>query len=140
VLLGQVIKRHSGRRLVGVVRRVVWGCLGRIGQMLKRTGTGRQINTSDIERLNATFRSRLAALVRRGRGSAHKVETLELGMYLVGCVYNFCTGHRSPREAVTGGGKTEWQERTPAMAAHWTDHVWSVQELLSFKPPSLVHG
>ena len=140
VLLGQVIKRHSGRRLVGVVRRVVRGSLGRIGRVLKRTGTGRQINTSDIERLNATFRSRLAALVRRGRGLAHKVETLELGMYLVGCIYNFCTGHRSLREAVTGGGKTKWQERTPAMAAHWTDHVWSVQELLSFKPPSLVHG
>jgi transposase-like protein len=30
VLLGQVVKNHSGRRLVDVVRRVVWGSLGRI--------------------------------------------------------------------------------------------------------------
>ena len=140
VLLGQVIKRHSGRRLVEVLRRAVWGGLGRIGRVLQRTETGRQINTSYSERLNATSRSRLTALVRRGRGLAHKVETLELGMYLVGCSYNSCTRHRSLRKAVAGGGKIKWQERTPAMAAHWTDYVWSVQELLSFKPPSLVHG
>src|SRR5215210_6246120 len=116
VLLGQVVKNHSGRRLVGVLRRVVWGSLGRINRVLQRTGTGRQINTSYIERLNATFRSRLASLVRRGRGLAHKVETSELGMYLVGCVYNLCTQHRSLRISVTAG-TAQWQGRTPAMAA-----------------------
>jgi transposase-like protein len=139
ILLGQVVKRHSGRRLVEVVRRVVWGSLGRIGRVLQRTGTGRQINTSYIERLNATFRSRLANLVRRGRGLAHQVKTLEWGMYLVGCVYNFCTEHRSLRLPVSRG-QSRWQGRTPAMAARWTDHVWSVRELLSFRPPTLVHG
>ena len=139
VLLGQVVKNHSGRRLVEVLRRVVWGSLGRIGRVLKRTGTGRQINTSYIERINATFRSRLASLVRRGRGLAHKVETLERGMYLVGCVYNLCTEHRSLRISVTGGA-TKWQGRTPAMAAGWTDQVWSVRELLAFRPPMSFHG
>jgi hypothetical protein len=139
VLLGQVIKRCRGRRLIEVVRHAAWGSLGRIGRVLQRTGTGQQINTSYIERLNATFRSRRAALVRRGRGLAHKVETLESGMSLVGCFYNFCTEHRSLRMGLAGG-KTKWQGRTPAMAANWTDHIWSVQELLSFKPSSLVHG
>jgi transposase-like protein len=139
VLLGQVIKRRSGRRLVEVVRHAVWGSLGRIGRVLRRTGTGRRINTSYIERLNATFRSRLASLVRRGRGLAHEVVTLESGMYLVGCVYNFCTEHRSLRVPL-GGGQAKWQGRTPAMAARWTDHIWSVRELLTFRPPTLVHG
>jgi hypothetical protein len=139
LLLGQVIKKHSGRRLAEVIRHAVWGGLGRINGGLHWTGTARQINTSYIERLNATFRSRRAALRRRGRGLAHEVATLETGMYLVGCVYNFCTGHRSLRVAVTGA-RPKWQERTPAMAVGWTDHAWSVQELLSFKPPSLVHG
>ncbi len=139
VLLGQVVKNPSGRRLVGVVRRVVWGSLGRIHRVLQRTGTGQRINTSYIERLNATFRSRLASLVRRGRGLAHRAETLEMGMYLVGCVYNFCTVHRSLRLSVPGG-RTKWQERTPAMAARWTDHVWSVQQLLSFRAHMTVHG
>jgi transposase-like protein len=139
VLLGQVVKKHSGRRLVEVVRHAVWGSLGRIGRVLLRTGTGRQINTSYIERLNATFRSRLASLVRRGRGLAHRAETLEMGMYLVGSVYNFCTAHRSLRLSVPGG-TTKWQERTPAMAARWTDRVWSVQQLLSFKAHIALHG
>jgi transposase-like protein len=139
VLLGQVVKSHSGRRLVGVSRRVVWGSLGRIHRMLRRTGTGRQINTSYIERLNATFRSRLASLVRRGRGLAHRRETLEMGMYLVGCVYNFCTEHRSLRFA-DPAGPTKWRGRTPAMAARWTDHAWSVQELLMCKAHIALHG
>jgi transposase-like protein len=138
VLLGQVIKNHRGRRLVGVVRRVIWGSLGRIRQVLQRTGTGRQIHTSDIERINATFRSRLASLVRRGRGLAHRVETLEWGMYLVGCVYNFCTEHRSLRVSLERG-EAKWRQRTPAMAACWTDHLWTVQELLSFKAPTALH-
>jgi transposase-like protein len=139
VLLGQVVKDHSGRRLVGVVRRAAWGSLGRIERVLRRTGTGHQINTSYIERLNATFRSRLASLVRRGRGLAHRAKTLEMGMYLVGCVYNCCTAHRSLRVSVAGG-RTKWQERTPAMAARWTDHVWSVQQLLSFRAHMALHG
>jgi transposase-like protein len=139
VLLGQVVKKHSGRRLVEVVRRAVWGGLGRIHRVLRRTATGRQINTSYIERLNATFRSRLASLVRRGRGLAHEARTLESGMYLVGCAYNFCTEHLSLRLPVLNS-HTKWQGRTPAMAAHWTDHVWSVRELLSFRLPIPVHG
>jgi hypothetical protein len=139
VLLGQVVKDHSGRRLVGVVRRVVWGSPGRIHRVLRRTGTGQQINTSYIERLNATFRSRLASLVRRGRGLAHRAGTLEMGMHLVGRVYNFCTVHRSLRLSIPGG-TTKWRERTPAMAARWADHVWSVQQLLSFRAHMAPHG
>ena len=139
VLLGQVIKRRRGRRLVEVVRRAVWGSAEGIGQVLSRTRTGERINTSYIERLNATFRSRLAALVRRGRGLAHRAPTLASGMYLVGCSYNFCTEHRSLRVAVAEGTR-KWQGRTPAMAAGWTDHVWSLHELLSFRPQPLDHG
>jgi transposase-like protein len=139
VLLGQVIKKHSGRRLVEVVRQAVWGSAGRIVRVLKSTGTGQQINTSYIECLNATFRSRLASLVRRGRGLAHRADTLESGMYLVGCVYNLCTEHRSLRVRAAGD-EARWRGRTPAMAARWTDRVWSVRELLGYRPPALVHG
>jgi hypothetical protein len=46
LLLGRGIKKHSGRRLMEVLRRAVWGNPGRIGRVLQRTGTGRQINTS----------------------------------------------------------------------------------------------
>ena len=133
-----MIKSYSGRHLKDVCRRVVWGSAEEVEEQLKQTNTGKQINTSYIERLNATFRACLARLTRRGRALAHQEGTLEKGMYLVGCVYNFCTMHRSLRVRQEQGKK--WQQRTPAMAAGWTDHVWSIEDLLSFRPPLPFHG
>jgi transposase-like protein len=138
IWLAQVVKNYSGRCLKEVDRRVIWGSDEQIEDQSRKTHTGKRINTSDIERLNATFRSCLAALVRRGRALARRVETLERGMYLVGCVYNFCKEHRSLRRQQ--GQCKKWQQRTPAMAAGWTDHTWSVEELLSFRLPLPLHG
>jgi transposase-like protein len=135
VWLAQVIKSYSGRRLSDVVRRVVWGTLEQVLGQLAGTNTGKQINTSYIERLNATFRACLAGLTRRGRRLVKGEEGLEAGMYLVGCVYNFCSVHRSLRVRQEEGKK--WLQRTPAMAAGWTNHVWSIRELLSFR---VLHG
>ena len=73
----------------------------------------------------------LAGLTRRGRRQVKDEAVLEKGMYLVGCVYNFCSTHRSLRHRQEQGKK--WFKRTPAMAAGWTDHVWSIRELLSFR-------
>src|SRR2546423_10350472 len=46
LLLGQVIKHHSGRRLVRVTRRVVRGTAAAIAATLSATGTGTGINTA----------------------------------------------------------------------------------------------
>jgi transposase-like protein len=131
VWLAQVVKSYSGRRLRDVARRVVWGSAEEVAGQLAKTGTGQQINTSYIERLNATFRACLAALTRRGRRLVADEAVLEKGMYLVGCTYNFCKPHRSLRVEQRRGRK--WLPRTPAMAAGWTDHAWSVGELLAFR-------
>src|SRR5262249_58137910 len=124
VWLGQVVKRYSGRLLKGVLRRVVWGSEEQIQEQLRKTKTGRQINTSYIERLNATFRAGLAALVRRGRALVRQEGTLEKGMYLVGCVYNFCTEHKSLRlrqrrgeEGVRAGGRPARRRGHPCSSA-----------------------
>lgn len=131
IWLAQVIKSYSGRRLSDVVRRVLWGSEAQVMEQLRQTKTGEQINTSYVERLNATFRACLAGLTRRGRRLVKDEQVLEKGMYLVGCVYNFCSPHRSLRVAQAQGLK--WLQRTPAMAAGWTDRVWSILELLSFR-------
>ena len=89
LLIGQVVKHRSGHRLVGLTRRVVRGTAAAITAVLLATGTGTGINTAYIERLNATFRSVMTPLVRRGRGIAHREGTLGAGMFLVGCAYNF---------------------------------------------------
>jgi transposase-like protein len=138
VWLGQVIKKCSGRCLKEVRRLAVWGSQEQIEQHIRQTKTGKQINTSYIERINATFRSCLAALVRRGRALVQQEQVLEKGMYLVGCVYNFCKEHKSLRVQQQQGKK--WHQRTPAMAAGWTDRVWSLRDLLSFRPPLARHA
>jgi transposase-like protein len=134
-LLGQVVKRYAKRRVTSVEHRVVVGTAEAIGATLAATGSGTVINTAYIERLNATFRSALAPLVRRGRAIAHTPAMLTAGMYLVGCAYNFCWPHASLRLAAPPGRRAKWQERTPAMAAGLTDHCWTLRELLSCPIP-----
>ena len=133
--LGQVVKQYVQRRVVSVQQRVVEGTAEGIAAVLAATGTGQGIHTAYIERLNATLRSALAPLVRRGRALAHKGETLQAGMYVVGCAYNFCWVQASLRLAAPAGTGRQWAERTPAMAAGLTDHCWTLHELLAYRVP-----
>ena len=64
LMIVQVIKKYSQGRVANVVRRIVRGDAKAIASVLKKTGCVK-INTSFIERLNATFRGRLAALYVR---------------------------------------------------------------------------
>jgi hypothetical protein len=135
----------SGR--VGAPRLIAWNCLT-VVQLVKHTPTGRfaprrwvlsgsctmlrrliersqgagTINTAYIERLFATFRGRLAVCTRRTRHPARLLTTVHANLYVVGCLYNFCRVHTSLRD------------RTPAMAAGLTDHLWSVSELFWWRP------
>jgi hypothetical protein len=142
LMVAQVIKRYSQRRVIGVVQRVVRGTEEAVRARLDATQGGSEsakINTSYIERLQATFRSRLAPLARKTRSAVRQRATLEAGMWLIGTAYNFCCWHRSVRLAGNGVGaeRRRWIERTPAQAAGLTDRRWSFHELLSFAvPPS----
>ena len=129
----QVVKVKVAGRLVGLKRLLEWGSLPQAKALLGSSGGGQVLNTSYIERFNATLRQRLAVLARRSRQAADKVITLQRGMYLIGTVYNFCWPHHSLRQlnAAKGGGK--WLVRTPAMASGLTDHIWSMEELLTYK-------
>ena len=125
--IAQVVKRYAQRCVVEVERRIIAGTPARVETLRRRSQGDGVINTAYIERLNATFRERLATLTRRGRALARRIPTLQHGMYLIGTIYNFCTPHASLAHA---GGAT-----TPAMAAGITDHCWTVRELLSFHVP-----
>ena len=122
LMIGQVVKTRLKRRVKEVATRVVHGNEAIVQWMVVFTQADGQINTAYIERLNATFRSMLAPLVRRSRAIMHQGQRLELAMYLVGCVYNLCWVHQSLK-------------LTPAMAAGLTDHPWSMDELLWYKVP-----
>jgi hypothetical protein len=134
VMVARVKKRYERRRVVEVIR----GAEAAVQERLMGTqrSTTALINTAYIERLNATFRARLAPLVRRSRAGVHEQETVEARMWLVGTCYNFLWTHRSLRQERGGGGEelsaSKWIERTPAQAAGLTDHRWTLEELMSF--------
>lgn len=139
IYIAQVVKQYAQGHVIDVLRRVVQGTSAQVNHLVQTTQGHGVINTAYIERLNATFRSRLAGLVRRGRCLLQQTATLQAGVYLVGTVYNFCTYHETLRVPLYVGraGRTHWVSRTPAMAAGITDHLWSVSELLGYHvPPS----
>jgi transposase-like protein len=131
----QVVKHRQNGRL-SIQRRIVQGAPAIVAQLVELSQGRGGINTAYIERLNATFRQRLASLARRTRALVRQPETLHLGMYVIGCVYNFCTYHDSLRQPfyLAKGGQ-RWLRRTPAIAAGLTDHCWTVEELFKFRVP-----
>jgi hypothetical protein len=95
-----------------------------------------QAHVAYIERLNGTFRSRIVALVRRGRCLVRQLSVIQYAMYLVGSVYNFCAPQKSLRLALyLPGNRIHRIPRTPAIAAGITDHIWTIHELLSYQVP-----
>ena len=140
LMLGVVIKRKLKGRLVEVERRILKGEPSEVDYHLTVSGGGNVLNTSYIERLNATFRQRLALLCRRTRQGARKLGRVERGMWLIGCVYNFCQPHLSLRRYNWHRSGGKWAEFTPAMASGLTNHLWSISELLWYKvaPPAYV--
>jgi transposase-like protein len=136
VHIGRVIKRKINGELQ-IERQLVNSCKAIVTALItKSQGKAGVLNTAYIERLNATFRQRLVWLSRRSRVLAHQTATLTAGMYIVGCFYNFCETHKSLRIRLAYGSfNHRWVQRTPALAAALTDHVWSHQEMLSFRVP-----
>jgi transposase-like protein len=133
--LVQVVKqRRQGH--MNIERRIVQGTQAMVTRLIELSQGRGGINTAYIERLNATFRQRLASLARRTRALVRQPETLHLGMYVIGCMYNLCTYHHSLRHPfyLTPRGR-RWLRRTPAIAAGLTDHRWTVEELFNFRVP-----
>jgi transposase-like protein/IS1 family transposase len=130
--IGTVIKRSEKKRVVEITRKMAHGMLERAEQLLQLSRGGEVLNTAFIERLNGTFRERLASLTRKSRHAAARLRALHTGMYLIGCTYNFCIAHQELSKAKHCG-----RACTPAMASGLTDHIWSFGELLRYKvaPP-----
>ncbi len=133
--IGTVIKRTQKKRVVEIPRKMAHGLMAQAERLLLHTLGGSVLNTACIERLNGTFRERLATLTRKSRHAARRLRALETGMYLIGCSDNFCFPHHELSKTKHLGFPC-----TPAMAAGLTDHIWSLYELLSYRiaPPPWV--
>ena len=132
LLYAQVDKRREQGRVVEVRRRILFGACDIITEVLG----GQQINTAYVERDNLTSRQSNGRLVRKTLSHSKKSSFLRRHLALEDAVFNVVRPHQALRIAVpqpTPGRK--WQQRTPAMAAGLTDHIWGLEELLSYRVP-----
>jgi IS1 family transposase len=120
-----VEKRREKGRVVEILTRVVFGTMAGVLAALAKSSVSRRINTSFVERQNATDRHRNARKVRRTYTFSKGWTVHEAMTYFTIYSYNFCWPVRTLREAVREG---LWRQRTPAMAAGLDDHVWTIRE------------
>lgn len=134
LLYGQVDKVREQGRVVEVRRRIIFGTESRIMRIL----SPQLINTAYVERDNLTSRQSNGRLVRKTLSHSKKDYYLQRHIDLEDAAFNFVRPHQSLRHHISrpvNGRK--WQQRTPAMVAGLTDHVWTLEELLSFRLPPL---
>ena len=123
-----VEKRRERGRVVEIVTRVVFGTMASVQAVLSQSEASRRINTSFLERENATDRHHNARKVRKTYTFSKDWRVHEAMTYFTLYSYNFCWPVRTLRERDDAG---RWQQRTPAMAAGLSDRVWTMREWIT---------
>jgi hypothetical protein len=96
---------------------------------LQQTGQ----RTVHVERTNLTSRHMNGRLVRKTLGFSKRVQMLRAACVWEDVVYNLAHRIKTLRIEVTNTDQ-RWVQRSPAMAAGLTDHIWSIRELLTCVP------
>jgi hypothetical protein len=121
---------------------VVFGTPEALEAYRKRSPASRRVNTAFVERQNNTMRQRNRRFTRKTLGFSKKRYWMERQVHLCVGDYHFCLPHSGLREEIDpplptkgNGSPKKWREVTPMMAAGVTDHVWTLQELLTYRVP-----
>jgi IS1 family transposase len=124
-----VHKTRENGRVVKVEQRVVFGNVVAVLAALAVSWVSKVVNTFFVERHNGTDRHRNGRKARKTYSFSKEWSVHEAMTYFTMYSYNFCWCVRTLR---VKGSEGHWQGRTPAMAAGLADHVWTLQEWLSF--------
>ena len=128
VTYATVHKERENNRVVAVSTRVVFGTALAVAQALAASTVSTVVNTCFVERHNGTDRNRCSRKVRKSYAFSKDWETHRAATAFSYFSYNFCWPVRTLRER--GDNGRGW-DRTPAMAAGLTDHVWTLSEWLT---------
>ena len=131
LLYAQVVKRRQRGRVVEITTRVVFGTEKAVVAKLKRSPVSRQINTTFVERNNLTLRHHNRRLTRKTIAFSKKRERLEQQLHLPLAYYHFVKPHLGLRVVLPSDKNKKYQNRTPAMSAGLTDHIWTMSNLFS---------
>lgn len=138
-----VVKERQNGRVVEVTTRSVSGTTEQVEVALQASPVSHTINTYGVERTNLTGRQPSRRMGRKVNAFSKDPDYLEDPLTLAFAYYHFVVPHRGlrqhlPKPLPTKGRKgsyKKWKPVTPAMAAGLTDHVWTMDELLSFRVP-----
>lgn len=128
----QVIKHKENDEVVAIEKKVVFGNEEEV--LNKLESDGNTINTSYIERNNLTVRNGVSRLIRETINFSKVFDMLMVHMCFFFAWFNFVKPHDALKLEMADG-RRRWKQRTPAMAANITDHIWTLEELCNFKPP-----
>jgi hypothetical protein len=123
-----VEKRREKGRVVEILTRVVFGTMAAVVAALERSKVSKWINTSFLERQNATDRHHNARKVRKTYTFSKDWRVHEAMTYFTMYSYNLCWTIRTIDERDEHG---RIRKRTPAMAAGLADHVWTMREWIT---------
>ena len=123
---GQVKKHYQKGRVERIEVRALYG-KARLKHILTLLGY-KHINTSVVERHNGTSRLHNQRKVRRTLAFSKAPRYHRWMSWLCVGLYNFCRGHGSLKSIQD----MQVQQRSPAMAAKLTDHIWSTREWLLY--------
>jgi hypothetical protein len=115
--------------VVKVTTRVVYGTVLAVLAALAMSLVSKVVNTCFVERHNGTDRNRNRRKVRKTCCFSKDWQVHESMTYFTMYSYNFCWPVRTLREEV---GAKQYRQRTPAMAAGLTDHVWTIEEWVRY--------
>jgi len=124
-----VHKTRPKGRVVHVDVRVVFGQEEAISAALAASPVSTMVNTAFVERHHGTDRNRNGRKSRKSLGFSKDWKVHNAVTFFTMYSYNFCWPVRTLR---LRGAEGPWEQRTPAMAAGLTDHVWSLTEWLTF--------
>jgi IS1 family transposase len=124
-----VHKERKNGRVVKVTTRVVFGALVAVVAALALSLVSRVVSTVFVERHNGSDRNRNRRKVRKTCCFSKDWGVHEAMTYFTMYSYNFCWSVRTLRVQVA---EKQYEQRTPAMAAGLTDHIWTTKEWVGY--------
>jgi IS1 family transposase len=125
LIYATVHKERKNGRVVKVETRLVFGTWAAVLAALALSLVSKIVNTVFVERHNGSDRNRNRRKVRKTCCFSKDWEVHEAMTYFTMYSYNFCWPVRTLRRKVA---KDRYEQRTPAMVAGLTDHVWTTKE------------
>ncbi len=125
--LQMVKQRDEHGRWIGTKLQAIFGTLEELTCLLGKT-------TAYIERNNLTSRLFNSRQMRKPLAFSKSLANCRVAAIWEDIYYNLVESHKGLRLRVRDVSGRKWMSRTPAMAAHLTDHTWTFREVLTTLP------